>query len=145
MAGNLVELNKETEKGLELISDRNMHKIMRFLFENYGQNDVKKTMLTRFCTPQALTECINKLEEAEFIDIEARKEPQNVFYIRLTPKGLLFELMDIIETSLAYNGKVDVAKLNIIMADWQKKMAFMKENYPGAAKFFDENKISLGF
>ena len=145
MASNLVELDKETEKGLELVSDRNMHKIMRFLFENYGLNDIKKTMLSRFCTPQALTECINKLEAADFIYIEARKEPQNVFYIRLTPKGLLFEMTDLLGTFLAYNGTVDKKKIEKLMADWQKKSDYMKENYPGAAKFFDENRIMYQF
>ncbi len=142
---DLVELNEETEKGLELISDRNMHKIMRFLFENYGQNDIKKTMLSRFCTPQALTECINKLEEAEFITIEARKEPQNVFYIRLTPKGMLFEMADMLETHMACRSSIDSKKLGDLMDLWKQKATYMKENLRGADDYFEKNKIDIDF
>ncbi len=141
----LVDISRDVERGLELISNRNMHFIMRFLYENYGVGDIKKTMLNRFCTPQALTECLNMLESAKLIRIEQRREPQNVFYIRLTPEGLLFEKADILETYLADNLTVDTVELNRLMDGWNAKKRLMIETDPSSERFFKENRIGIDF
>lgn len=140
-----IELDANTEKGLELISDRNMHRILRFIYINYGSFDVKKTMLMRFCTPQALTECLSKLESAKLIRIEARKEPQNVFYIRLTPEGMLFEKADIIETSIASKGRIDAEEIRHQMKEWNDRKNRMVAEDPSVAEFFRSNDISFDF
>ena len=143
MMSDAIELDADSEKGLDLISDRNMHRILRFIYDNYSNFDIKKTMLMRFCTSQALTECLTKLEAAKLIHIEARKEPQNVFYIRLTPEGLLFEKADIIETSIASKGRVDTGELRQLMKGWDDRKMSMIEGDPSAEKYFEDNDVTL--
>lgn len=140
----IIELSKDAEYGLNVVSDRNMHRILRFLFDNYGQNDVKKTMLTRFCNSSVLTDCLTKLEDEKLISIEPRKEPQNVFYIRLTPEGMLFELFDLLEVAYASNKTVDSDEISDLVRNWQTKARLMCDQNSSVKQFFEINRLPFG-